>query len=259
MLEASQVTSYQVVTSKQAEHGLELIGPVELHYCTSSFRAFLQILRNDIHHDRTNITEPIKAYHSSRGSLTSSFLLSDSFLPLEGEVGKIIPHDSKFAGFNLLLLAPVHPCTGGPLHFDSYLVTNHGSGGAITSRPLSAREKSCGCVSNAVDAVNAEWPKVQHATKEFDAILQTLSPDITEAELTDQLFDMLAWVTTVVRYIFHEISDINSSKQVGDLLNLSLSVYNCAKQYLFPRFRSLWKVYPTWVAIYTGHVCRQSF
>ncbi|KAF8074026.1 NRDE protein-domain-containing protein [Lyophyllum atratum] len=141
----------------------------------------------------TNITEPVKAYNSSRGYLASSFLLSDSSEPLEDQVRQIVPQDAKFAGFNLLLLAPAAVRPDGLLHFDPLLVTNHGSGGIVTSRPLSSNEKLCGCVSNAVNGMNAEWPKVKHATHEFDAALQSLASDTTEAEFTDRLFEVLAW------------------------------------------------------------------
>ncbi|KAF9465311.1 NRDE protein-domain-containing protein [Collybia nuda] len=140
----------------------------------------------------TNITEPFKAFKSSRGYLTSSFLLSDSSHPLEDQVGGVIPQDAQFAGFNLLLLAPASR-PDEPLRFASSFVTNHGAGGPVTSRPLSSREHICGCVSNAVDGEIPVWPKVQHATQEFDAVLQTLSPDATEPELTARLFDILAW------------------------------------------------------------------
>lgn len=132
--------------------------------------------------------------------MASSFLLSESSYPLEDEVGKIIPQDAKFAGFNLLLLAPAPPQDDGFLHFDPLLVTNHGSGGIVTSRPLTSKEKFCGCVSNAVDKANTEWPKVQHATQAFDDVLQSLSSDTSEAELAGQLFEVLAWVTSVVQF-----------------------------------------------------------
>ncbi|GLB38715.1 putative transport and Golgi organisation 2 [Lyophyllum shimeji] len=141
----------------------------------------------------TNITEPVKPYNFSRGYLASSFLLSDSTGPLEDQVAQIVPQDAQFAGFNLLLFAPAAPRPDGLLHFDSLLVTNHGSGGIVTSRPLSADERFCGCVSNAVDGLNTGWPKVKHATREFDAVLQTLSSETTDADLTDRLFELLAW------------------------------------------------------------------
>jgi len=139
----------------------------------------------------TNITEPWKVHPASRGYLASSFLLSDPFLPLEAEVGRIIPQDS-IAGFNLLLLGPtLRP--DGSLHFDSLFVTNHGGGGNVSSRPLSSEEQSCGCVSNAVDGTIPAWPKVDHAAQEFSRLLYRLSPSMSEAELTDNLFEILSW------------------------------------------------------------------
>ncbi|KAF8956526.1 NRDE protein-domain-containing protein [Flammula alnicola] len=144
----------------------------------------------------TNITEPVKAYNTSRGYLVSSFLLSHSSHPLEDEIGNIVPEDAQFAGFNLLLLAPtVDP--NGSIQYESLFVTNHGGGGSLTSRPLSSNECSCGGLSNGVDGAEANvWPKVQHATEDFDAVLQTSTPDETEAELTEHLFQLLTWHPT---------------------------------------------------------------
>lgn len=153
-------------------------------------------------YDRTNITEPIKTYSSSRGYLTSSFLLSDSSCSLEAEVGRIIPQGA-IAGFNLLLLRPVSQ-PDGSLQFDSLLVTNYGAGGTISSRPLSSEEKSCGCISNAVDGTATPWPKVVHATEEFSRLLYSLPPSVSEAELTDKLFEILRPVSRFYKIILHQ-------------------------------------------------------
>ncbi len=124
--------------------------------------------------------------------MVSSYLLSDSSHPLEDEVGKIIPQDAKFAGFNLLLLAP-SPLPNQPLRFDAALITNHGSGGVLTSRPLSDAERIGSAVSNGVDgAGGSEWPKVKRLTQDFANVLQSITPDMKEAELTDRLFEALA-------------------------------------------------------------------
>ncbi|KAF8651919.1 hypothetical protein AX16_004564 [Volvariella volvacea WC 439] len=142
----------------------------------------------------TNITEPPKEFSSSRGYLVSSFLLSDSSHPLEDEVGKIIPRDAQFAGFNLLLLAPASQQRNEPLAFDAALITNHGSGGTLTSRPLSAAERRCGGVSNGIDGQGAtEWPKVKHITHDFANVLHNLTPGMTESEIADRVFQVLAW------------------------------------------------------------------
>ncbi|KAG6819704.1 hypothetical protein H0H93_009448 [Arthromyces matolae] len=140
----------------------------------------------------TNITEPVKVYATSRGFLTSSFLLSDPSETFEGWIQRKIPPDTKFAGFNMLLFEPAtSPQPDQSLHFDAALVTNHGSGGIVETRPLSAQKRSCGCVSNAIDGNDTVWPKVEHATQDFDSVLQTLSSDTTENELVDRLFDVL--------------------------------------------------------------------
>ncbi|KAF8887161.1 NRDE protein-domain-containing protein [Infundibulicybe gibba] len=141
----------------------------------------------------TNITEAAKKTDTSRGHLVSSFLLSDSSGPLEGEIGKMIPQDAKLAGFNLLLLAPSSNGPTESLSFDSILVTNHGSGGLVTSRPLSHQERLCGGISNGIDGAGGnEWPKVQHVIQRFDAVSQA-SSEMKETELTEHLFELLAW------------------------------------------------------------------
>uniref|UniRef100_A0A8H7XQL1 NRDE family protein n=1 Tax=Psilocybe cubensis TaxID=181762 RepID=A0A8H7XQL1_PSICU len=144
----------------------------------------------------TNITEPAKTYNTSRGYLVSSFLLSDSSHPLQDEIGKIIPEDALFAGFNLLLLAPTLN-ENGTIRYDSLFVTNHGGGGTLTSRPLHPNELSSGAMSNGIDGEGAElWPKVRHATEDFNATLHTLAPGQSESELTEHLFELLAWHPT---------------------------------------------------------------
>lgn len=106
---------------------------------------------------------------------------------------KTLPVDAKYAGFNLLLLAPTLDDSGGWIHYESLLVTNHGGGGPVTSRTLSSSERSCGVLSNGIDGAGANlWPKVQHATTQFPAVVQTRSPDPTDAELIDHLFQLLA-------------------------------------------------------------------
>lgn len=189
---AAQVISYQVVTRRQAEHGLASVGPEESLYCEPFIECNTACSDNN---DRTNITEPVKTFNSSRGYLVSSFLLSNSSHPLQDEVGEIIPQNASFAGFNLLVLAPASRPTE-PLRFDARLVTNHGAGGTIVSRPLSDDERVCGGVSNGVDGEGGnDWPKVKHAMQDFSAALKTLFPAVQEAELTDRLFELLAWVS----------------------------------------------------------------
>lgn len=109
----------------------------------------------------------------------------------EDQVRKIVPVDAKYAGFNLLLLTP--HVSGGLIRYESLLVTNHGGGGPVTFRTLSSSERSCGALSNGIDGTDAHlWPKVQHATEEFAAVVETRSPDPTDVELVQHLFQLLA-------------------------------------------------------------------
>ncbi|KAG2009605.1 hypothetical protein CC2G_012517 [Coprinopsis cinerea AmutBmut pab1-1] len=141
----------------------------------------------------TNITEPLGRYSSSRGALVSSFLLSKSNHPLEDELGKIVSPNAAFAGFNLLLLSPTLR-SDDTISYDALFVTNHGGGGVLTSRRLTPEEQRCGCMSNGIDGKDAsQWPKVIHATREFSAVLQSLSQEATETEIADHLFNVLAW------------------------------------------------------------------
>ncbi|KAH7885478.1 NRDE protein-domain-containing protein [Phlebopus sp. FC_14] len=142
----------------------------------------------------TNITEPITKFNSSRGHLVSSFLTSELSLPLgEENIRRLIPHDAKYAGFNLLLLAPSSP-NWTRLSFNARYVTNRGAGGPITYRPLTDAQRRYGGLSNGIDGEGAdEWPKLQRGLDSMRAILDTLLPSSSEDELTEQLFDLLTW------------------------------------------------------------------
>lgn len=166
-------------------------------------------------------------YNTSRGNLVSSFLLSNSGnLASEDQVRNLVPDDAKFAGFNLLLLTPTTTTTTTPLdsgfassssstktttirYDNSLLVTNHGGGGSVTSRTLSSSERSCGALSNGIiidSAANAAtappWPKVQHATEHFPAVVESRSPDPTDVELAEDLFKLLAWVPHTYSFLY---------------------------------------------------------
>jgi len=150
----------------------------------------------------TNITEPPKRYSTSRGDLVSSFLLSnpteeeeeeEDDLALEDRVNKTLPVDAKYAGFNLLLLSPALT-SGSMIRYESLLVTNHGGGGPVTSRHLSSSERSCGALSNGIDGAGATlWPKVQYASAHFPAVVESRSADMTDVQLVERLFQLLAW------------------------------------------------------------------
>ena len=110
---------------------------------------------------------------------------------------QIVQQDAECAGFNLLLLAPTIDNRNGSqsICYESLFVTNHEGGGTLTARPLKPHERTCGCMSNGIDREGASlWPKVTQASSDFGALLQSLSPETSEAELIEQLFDLLAWV-----------------------------------------------------------------
>ena len=143
---------------------------------------------------RTNTTEPVQNYSTSRGVLISSFLLAPTpttHQPLADELAALVPPDARFAGFNLLLLAPAPtpaPSSLGenapraPISYEGLFVTNHGGGGALTSRPLRADECACGGISNGVDGAGGPpWPKVEHATAALAEALASTSTTTTNA------------------------------------------------------------------------------
>ncbi|KAI0357579.1 DUF833-domain-containing protein [Trametes cingulata] len=148
----------------------------------------------------TNITEPIRKYESSRGDLTSSFLLPKDPKPaLQAEIDEFLleNRDRAYAGFNLLLLSPApvgQDSDPGPLSLDGAFATNSGGGGPITARMLTKEERLCGGMSNGIDHHGAnEWPKVKHGIQTLKEVLNSLPQDATEAEIVERLFALLTW------------------------------------------------------------------
>ncbi|KIL00216.1 hypothetical protein PAXRUDRAFT_29994 [Paxillus rubicundulus Ve08.2h10] len=141
----------------------------------------------------TNITEQITKFSSSRGHLVASFLASQLSHPLEENVTRLIPCDAKYAGFNMLLLAP-SASDRAWLSFDAAYVTNGGAGGPITHRPLTGAERHRGGLSNGIEGKGAdEWPKLQHGLGLLRDILDTLPPSPSEDQLAEGLFELLTW------------------------------------------------------------------
>jgi len=141
----------------------------------------------------TNITEQITKFSSSRGHLVSSFLASQLSHPSEEDITRLIPCDAKYAGFNMLLLAP-SASDRAWLSFDATYVTNGGAGGPITHRPLTDAERHRGGLSNGIAGKGAdEWPKLQHGLVSLQNILGTLPPNTSEDQLAEQLFELLTW------------------------------------------------------------------
>jgi uncharacterized protein with NRDE domain len=110
-------------------------------------------------------------------------------------VNIIIPRNAKYAGFNMLLLAPKLSATD-ELHFEASFVSNGGAGGVITLRPLSPEERSSGGFSNGVDGKGgSEWPKVKVGMELFASAMKTLSQENDESKLSESLFDLLRYVS----------------------------------------------------------------
>ncbi|CDO69875.1 hypothetical protein BN946_scf184884.g34 [Trametes cinnabarina] len=144
----------------------------------------------------TNITEPTRKYESSRGDLTSSFLLpKQPKATLETEIDEFVLENRgrAYAGFNLLLLSPA-PSDSGTLSLDGAFATNSGGSGQITARMLTMDERHCGGISNGIDHHGAnEWPKVKHGIQTLNEVLHSLPQDATEAEIVERLFALLTW------------------------------------------------------------------
>lgn len=138
----------------------------------------------------TNITEPASQFSSSRGYLVSSYLLSEGSGSFKDDLETFDNQDAKYAGFNLLLLSPSAQASG--LSFEAALVTNHGGGGGIESRLLTAEERNCGGMANGVDGQGGnEWPKVTQGVQSLSELLAKLPRDINESALTESLFKLL--------------------------------------------------------------------
>lgn len=146
---------------------------------------------------RTNITEPLGKYSSSRGQLVSSFLLPKTSAGiLQDHLNGLAAGSVSYAGFNLLLLsstASVDDESGeARFAFDAAYVTNSGGGGKNTFRSLTTAERRCGGLSNGIDGRGAEdWPKVKHGIQSFGDVLKSVDQDMTENTLIEQLFELL--------------------------------------------------------------------
>lgn len=91
----------------------------------------------------------------------------------------------------MLLISPLD-LHSGLLSFDAAIVTNHGAGGVLQTRPLSTDERLAGGMANGIDGQGGnEWPKVQQSVKSLREYLGALPPDTTEDELTNSLFELL--------------------------------------------------------------------
>lgn len=128
----------------------------------------------------------------------SSFLLpspppSQSFLT--DHMARLVSENTLYAGFNLLLLSPKWSEEGGAqanLSFEGGYVTNHGGGGNISARDLIDAERRRGGLSNGIEGRGAdEWPKVKHGLNLFSDVLDSITKELDELELAEQLFQVL--------------------------------------------------------------------
>ncbi|KAI0344468.1 DUF833-domain-containing protein [Trametopsis cervina] len=176
----------------------------------------------------TNITEPLGLYASTRGELTSSFLLSrTSAATLDAYTSAVVQRNASYAGFNLLLLSPsCSPSSASPpsssssstsssppssspsenrphWQYTASFLTNHTGGGPLTSRPLSPATRRVGGLSNGIDGHGGEtWPKVVLGSQMFADVLESHQRERaasnneeaeTEEHLIERLFDLLTY------------------------------------------------------------------
>ncbi|EIW74653.1 DUF833-domain-containing protein [Coniophora puteana RWD-64-598 SS2] len=158
----------------------------------------------------TNVTEPYGAYPSSRGTLVSNFLKGPGSLPMDAYVDEHI-RGGTYAGFNMLLLAPVAAAAADPsstgeaglLGFEGVFVTNrsHGQGqeegagevkgDSIIMRQLRSDERELGGMSNGIDDAGArDWPKVKDGCASFRERVLDPGP-VDEDMLAEKLFGIL--------------------------------------------------------------------
>lgn len=147
----------------------------------------------------TNITEEAGQYNSTRGELVSSFLLPDPpNLTFQQHTDHLISKNISYAGFNELLLSPTFTADSEGVTrvcYDAAFVTNSGGGGRISVRRVTGAERQCGGISNGVDGHGADsWPKVKQGTKLLSDVLKLIGPQTSDAELSEHLFSILAWV-----------------------------------------------------------------
>ena len=124
-------------------------------------------------------------------------------------VAEVTNSPVRYAGFNLLLLAPsrtnssgenptAQATSPGKLHYDAEFLSNGGGGNPIISVPTC--QPSCGCegISNGVPIGspdpftglqgNLDWPKVVQGREMLSAIL---AKHVNENALVEQLFELL--------------------------------------------------------------------
>ncbi|VDC01367.1 unnamed protein product [Peniophora sp. CBMAI 1063] len=135
----------------------------------------------------TNITEPLRQWPSSRGALLASFLLGEG--PVTAAESSLEQQESAYAGFNMVLFAPVD-AESLPLNYEARLVTNHTGGGKIQVRQLETAECAASGVSNGVDGRGGNtYPKICEGVSALEKALDDADSD--EDKLISYLLELL--------------------------------------------------------------------
>jgi hypothetical protein len=109
---------------------------------------------------------------------------------MDADVAGVLAAESQHAGFNLVYFEPVTDASGA-LSYRPALVTNHGGGGPLTARALTAEERRCGGLSNGIDGRGAdEWPKIQVGLRSMREVMASTAAD-DERRLVDDLFRVM--------------------------------------------------------------------
>lgn len=133
----------------------------------------------------------------------ASFLGDDPCGDLASDATALTRQNTRYAGFNLLLLEPLasfsaSPDADKPAAYDARLVSNCGGGGPILSRELTDAERACGGLSNGIDGRGGDlWPKVVQGRDELGNLLDELSrcPETTDERLAGRLIALLTCVS----------------------------------------------------------------
>ena len=222
---------FRVETYELGGHGLVSIAREGLQSCTHAACVSngLEFNTKGYTH-RTNITEEAGQYNSTRGDLVSSFLHPDPpNITFQQHTDDLISKNISYAGFNELLLSPTFTAdTKGVtrVSYDAAFVTNSGGGGRISVRKLTGAERQCGGISNGVDGHGADsWPKVKQGTKLLSDVLKLIGPRTTDAELSEHLFSILAWVFHSFSYpeLIRHILTFSCLRKVGRVISTPMT------------------------------------
>lgn len=163
-----------------------------------------------VFHPRTNITEPhTRNYTTSRGALTTAFLLPPKLTTLEEHISSLVaPPSIPYAGFNLLLLSVVESGSPG-LSYEAAVVSNCGGGGQLTGRMVEQdNDRVCEGISNGVCGKHdPPWKKVADGVQMLEEILRQ---NPAESELIEDMFKLLRFVSSFFSLLPQPASSLTS-------------------------------------------------